>query len=64
MTAPTAASPTPPQDSSSVFNTRSFADLVEVLRTSSTSSADKVRATVLFQLQIKSEIISPPYRWR
>lgn len=47
MTAPTAACPTPPQDSSPVFNTRSFEDLVEVLRTSSTSSADKVRATVL-----------------
>ena len=34
MTAPTAASPTPPQDSSPVFNPRSFADLVEDLRSS------------------------------
>lgn len=41
MTAPTAASPTPPQDSSPVFNTRSFADLVEDLRSSDG------RATVL-----------------
>ena len=41
MTAPTAATPTPPQDSSPVFNTRSFADLVEDLRSS------EGRATVL-----------------
>ena len=41
MTAPTAACPTPPQDSSPVFNTRSFADLVEDLRSS------EGRATVL-----------------
>ena len=41
MTAPTAASPTPPQDSSPVFNPRSFADLVEDLRSS------EGRATVL-----------------
>ena len=41
MTAPTAATPTPPQDSSPVFNTCSFADLVEDLRSS------EGRATVL-----------------